>query len=126
MGYLPFGSLLSSDSETQEDYSVGDLINQATSMTKMSGQGKYLLSNAIVNNDLVFSMGMNLAELQDQYSKFANEYVAYIIIENAFRSIDNGDSVDFTVDIQHRANYVANPKVGNSFAQSINNSDNQV
>lgn len=71
-------------------------------------------------------MGMNLTELEDQYSKFANEYVAYIIIENAFRSIDNGDSVDFTIDIQHRANYVANPKVGNSFAQSINNADNQV
>lgn len=37
MGYLPFGSLLSSDSVTQEDYSVGDLINQATQMTKMTG-----------------------------------------------------------------------------------------
>jgi hypothetical protein len=92
----------------------------------MTGQSEYHLSNAIVNNDLVFSMGMNFDELLSDHSKFANEFVAYMIIENAYRSIDSGDPVTYTMDIHHCANYVANPKVGDSFSQSVNSKDNEV
>lgn len=74
------------------------------------------MSNAIVNNNLVFQMGMSSDELSAEFSKFANEYACYTIFENAFRSIDAGGLVKYTLDIEHRCNYVANPRIGDSFA----------
>lgn len=94
---------------------MGQLINNCSVQEKLHDK-TITLVNSIVNNDLVFNLGMEYSELRDNHSKFANEYVGYVIIENAFRSIDTGSSVNYTMDIHHRANYVANPKVGNSFA----------
>lgn len=122
-GHFPFGSLLSSNSETQSNFTLSQLVNNASKQFKL-GQEPIQLVNAIVNNDLVFSMGMEMDELETNHSKFSNEYVAYAIIENAFRSIDSGASVQYTIDIHHSANYIANPKVGDSFAQSINHKTN--
>jgi hypothetical protein len=82
----------------------------------MTGQREYHLSNALVNNDLVFSMGMNFTELENSHSKYANEFVAYVIFENAFRDITTGNPTPYTVDIHRAANYVANPRIGDSFA----------
>lgn len=92
----------------------------------MTGQRSYSMSNAIVNNNLVFQMGMDSTELVAEFSKYANEFVAYAIIENAYRSIESGALIPYTLDLHHAANYVANPRVGNSFTQSVNSKDNVV
>jgi len=91
-GHFPFGSLLSSNNDTQSNFTLSQLINNCSKQFKM-GQEPIQLVNAIVNNDLVFQMGMTMDELETNHSKFSNEYVAYAIIENAFRSIDTGSSV---------------------------------
>lgn len=67
----------------------------------MDGRKEFTISNAIVNNDLVFSMGMNATELSADHSKFSNEYVAYMIIESAYKSIDSGNLVEYTMDVHH-------------------------
>jgi len=117
-GYFPVGSMFDDDQPT--DWNIKDLersvyLTESLKKTK----GSVSLQNAIVNHDVGMKMGLKFGNAGDD-NAFAGEYVSFAILQKPFVSLGDGVNVPYTMEISVGSNYVANPRVDNAFARSLN------
>jgi len=117
-GYFPVGSMFDDDEST--DWSIDDLQRSVYhSESIKTNHGKISLQNAIVNHECGTKMGLGFGSASADNS-FAAEYVTFAIIEKPMVSLAEGTNVEYTIEAVIESNYVANPRVNNAFARSLN------
>lgn len=78
------------------------------------------MSNAVVNHAIATSLNRSYSVNVDPSTMdFGSEIIEYAIIEKAYVSSIANANIAYTLDLVHKANYVANPRLDDPFSNGM-------
>ena len=118
IGHFTVSSLYDRDSTT--NISLQDLNKAVDTQIPLKKTSKFTLTSAIVNHSIANSLNKSVvASGHAEEFDLGAEIIAFAIVEKPFTDLSTGNAQNYSMDYQVDSNYVAMPKLWDSFSNSL-------
>lgn len=126
LGHVTLGSL--ADLSNPATLTINELMKCVHTTIPITGNRKsFTLYSAVINHGIANVLNKSIQQstiTTDKISEvFAQEMVAFAIIESPYRSITGGTLTTYNFDVRIAVNYAFNPKPYDSFSNSLENEE---